>query len=208
MYCLNRSFAATLAVALAGQCLALADDKGSDFLGRLKTTTTIASTVPPNGDVNPYGIVVVPATVGNLTQGDILVSNFNNSQNLQGTGTTIVDIAPSGSLKVFAQIDASNLPGPCTGGVGLTTALGWGAFEVEEFFPGRTLVLRTTMSPESAYYAARHGASARGRLFFQQGLALALMRLVNDVDFAPSGGITSVLAGVTAPELPDATCIS
>jgi hypothetical protein len=67
--------------------------------------------------------------------------------------------------------------------VGLTPALGWGAFEVEEFFPGRTLVLRTTMTPESAYYAARHGASSRGRLFSQQGLALALMRLVNDVDF-------------------------
>jgi len=85
--------------------------------------TTIASTVPPNGDVNPYGIVVVPATVGNLTQGHILVSNFNDSNNLQGTGTTIVDIAPTGALKVFAQIDASSLPGPCTGGVGLTTAL-------------------------------------------------------------------------------------
>jgi hypothetical protein len=84
---------------------------------------TIASTVPSNGDVNPYGIVVVPTTVGNLTKGDILVSNFNNSQNEQGTGTTIVDITPAGSLKVFAQIDANNLPGPCTGGVGLTTAL-------------------------------------------------------------------------------------
>jgi hypothetical protein len=52
-----------------------------------------------------------------------LVSNFNNSKNLQGTGTTIVDIAPDGTLSVFAQINAANLPGPCPGGVGLTTAL-------------------------------------------------------------------------------------
>lgn len=85
--------------------------------------TQVASTVPANGDVNPYGIVVVPATVGSLTQGNILVSNFNDSQNLQGTGTTIVQITPGGSVSLFAQIDASTLPGPCPGGVGLTTAL-------------------------------------------------------------------------------------
>src|SRR5262245_21365228 len=54
-----------------------------------------ASTVPPNGDVNPYGVAFVPrgfAQGGPLSPGDILVSNFNNSSNAQGTGTTIVDI--------------------------------------------------------------------------------------------------------------------
>jgi hypothetical protein len=86
------------------------------------TVSTIVSTVPPsNGDVNPYGVFRVPRTVGQLNEGDILVSNFNNSSNLQGT--TIVDISPSGTLNVFAQIDASKLTGPCPGGVGLTTAL-------------------------------------------------------------------------------------
>jgi hypothetical protein len=84
---------------------------------------TVASTVPSNGDVNPYGVAVVPASSGNLVQGHILVSNFNNSANLQGTGTTIVDIAPNGTASLFAWIDASSLPGPCPGGVGLTTAL-------------------------------------------------------------------------------------
>lgn len=84
---------------------------------------TIASTVPANGDVNPYGIVVVPASIGNLVQGNILVSNFNSSANLQGTGTTVVQISPSGTQSLFAQIDPSTLPGPCPGGVGLTTAL-------------------------------------------------------------------------------------
>jgi len=39
-----------------------------------------------------------------LVRGHILVSNFNNGQNLKGTGTTIVDIAPDGTLSVFAQI--------------------------------------------------------------------------------------------------------
>jgi hypothetical protein len=56
-------------------------------------------------------------------EGNLLISNFNNSANLQGTGTTIVQISPNGTVSLFAQIDASKLPGPCPGGVGLTTAL-------------------------------------------------------------------------------------
>ena len=89
----------------------------------LHTITVIASTVPSNGDVNPYGIFVVPATTGNLVKGNLLISNFNASSNFQGTGTTLVQISPSGSVSLFAQIDAAHLPGTCTGGVGLTTAL-------------------------------------------------------------------------------------
>jgi hypothetical protein len=85
--------------------------------------TTISSTVPSNGDVNPYGVFRISRTVGRLTRGNILVSNFNNSANLQGTGTTLVQISPSGSFSLFAQIDANTLPGACPGGVGLTTAL-------------------------------------------------------------------------------------
>jgi hypothetical protein len=93
------------------------------FLDSLKNNSEIASTVPRNGDVNPYGIAVVPATVGSLIQGHVLISNFNNRKNLQGLGTTIVDVSPEGSLHLFAQIDAKKLPGACPGGIGLTTAL-------------------------------------------------------------------------------------
>jgi hypothetical protein len=89
----------------------------------LKTVSVIASTVPGNGDVNPYGIAQVKRTTGNLRAGHILISNFNNSANLQGTGTTIVDVAPDGRVGVFAELNASALPGGCPGGVGLTTAL-------------------------------------------------------------------------------------
>jgi hypothetical protein len=78
-----------------------------------------ASTVPANGDLNPYGVAFVPHNFqtgsGPLKQGDILVSNFNNSANLQGTGTTIVRIPASGSPKLFFQGKA---------GLGLSTALG------------------------------------------------------------------------------------
>jgi hypothetical protein len=87
------------------------------------TITTVASTIPSNGDLNPYGVARVPRTTGSLTKGNILISNFNNSSNLQGTGTTIVQIAPSGTVTLFAQIDPNSLPGPCPGGIGLTTAL-------------------------------------------------------------------------------------
>ncbi|HWE38957.1 MAG TPA: hypothetical protein VG406_20580 [Isosphaeraceae bacterium] len=79
-----------------------------DFLAKLPTTPTLtASTVPANGDLNPYGVAVVPRGV--------LVSNFNNSQNLQGTGTTLVKVLRNGSTSTFFQAGS---------GVGLTTALG------------------------------------------------------------------------------------
>ncbi|MBV8495840.1 MAG: hypothetical protein JO361_03545 [Gammaproteobacteria bacterium] len=101
---------------------AVADDDHA-VLPPLTTITQIASTVPGNGDVNPYGMAQVRHTTGRLRSGHILVSNFNNFHNLQGTGTTIVDVAADGSMSLFAAIDAGNLPGTCTGGVGLTTAL-------------------------------------------------------------------------------------
>jgi hypothetical protein len=96
----------------------------TSFIGPMRIINAHASTVPQDGDVNPYGVAVVPANSGRLLQDHILVSNFNNSANLQGTGTTIVQASPGdGTAKLFAQIDASNLPGNCPGGVGLTTAL-------------------------------------------------------------------------------------
>ena len=91
--------------------------------GKSGTVSTISSTVPSNGDINPYGIFRISRTVGRLQRGNILVSNFNNSANLQGTGTTLVQISPDGAFSLFAQIDPNHLPGPCPGGVGLTTAL-------------------------------------------------------------------------------------
>jgi len=91
------------------------------FVGPLHHITNLASTVPSNGDVNPYGVAVVPRTTGDLFAGDTLVSNFNNAKNVQGTGTTIVEITPSGHHWQFARINPG-LTG-CPGGVGLTTAL-------------------------------------------------------------------------------------
>jgi hypothetical protein len=96
----------------------------ASFLGQLHGLTQIASTVPGNGDVNPYGVAVVPASGGRLTAGDILVSNFNDKGNVQGTGTTLVQVSPAGKASVFANISALPAGQACPGGIGLTTALG------------------------------------------------------------------------------------
>ena len=113
------------AAALAAFAVAPAAEAGTQsFIGQFSKIKTIASTVPHNGDVNPYGVAVVPRSTGRLVKGNVLVSNFNNSKNLQGTGTTIVQVSPGGQQTVFAHIRRSSLPGPCPGGVGLTTALG------------------------------------------------------------------------------------
>jgi hypothetical protein len=95
----------------------------SAFVGSFNTVSQVASTVPRNGDVNPYGVAVVSADTHRLEPGRVLVSNFNNRQNLQGTGTTIVQVAARRPLIPLAEIDARRLSGQCPGGVGLTTAL-------------------------------------------------------------------------------------
>jgi len=127
MKALHRFVTATAAAGAAALALVPAAQAGatthSSFIGRFHRISTIASTVPHNGDVNPYGIVVIRHSHGRLRAGHILISNFNNKANLQGTGTTIVQISPRGHRTLFAKINASTLPGPCPGGVGLTTAL-------------------------------------------------------------------------------------
>jgi uncharacterized protein (TIGR03118 family) len=89
-----------------------------------KAALQTVSTVPANGDQNPYGVAFVPSGFrgrGVLQAGDILVSNFNNAGTpdnpggLQGQGSTIVRVTPQGATSTFFQA-----PTP----LGLTTALG------------------------------------------------------------------------------------
>ena len=117
------SFRTILAAPLLLGSHLMAGNAEHTFIQEFNSASIIGSTVPGNGDVNPYGIAVVPVTAGSLEKDSILISNFNNSSNLQGTGTTIVQLTPTGNLTLFASISASSLPGPCPGGIGLTTAL-------------------------------------------------------------------------------------
>jgi hypothetical protein len=62
--------------------------------------TSSITTVPANGDVSPSGLAVVPPGFpgdGLIHAGEFLVSNFNNSSDTPGTGTTIVAIKPGRS---------------------------------------------------------------------------------------------------------------
>jgi hypothetical protein len=90
-------------------------------VAQLHHIATVGSTVPTNGDQNPYGVAQVPLTKGHLVAGRFLISNFNDASNAQGTGTTIVQIAPDGNFSLFAQINTAKVS--CPGGIGLTTAL-------------------------------------------------------------------------------------
>jgi hypothetical protein len=86
--------------------------------------TIVTSTVPENGDVNPYGVAIVPVgfpSGGTIAPGDVLVSNFNNSDNLQGTGTTIIKFTPNGGAVSPAGQASEFFKGSFPG---LTTALG------------------------------------------------------------------------------------
>jgi hypothetical protein len=100
---------------------ALAD--GFDFDDAFIPRLINSSTIPANGDVNPYGVAFVPdgfAPGGTITAGDVLVSNFNNGANQQGTGTTIIQLHPEGPLAppgMATTFFSSSL-------TGLSTALG------------------------------------------------------------------------------------
>ena len=92
-------------LALAALFLALPAQAYAGNILPLTGTPASASTVPANGDINPYGVAFVPKGFPTVKDGpvagDVLVSNFNNKQNLQGTGTTIMRVPASGTPSVF-----------------------------------------------------------------------------------------------------------
>jgi hypothetical protein len=160
------------------------------------------STVPTiNGDLNPYGVAFVPRqfpTSGVIKPGDILVSNFNNSQNLQGTGTTIVKISPTGQQSLFFHGTAP---------LGLTTALNIlrGGFVLVGNFPspngacgnaqrGSILVIDsqgnqagTIVDPsiEGPWDSALFDQGSSAKFFIANGLSGTIVRL--DLDIGPAG---------------------
>jgi hypothetical protein len=68
-------------------------------------TKLVSTTVPTNGDLNPYCVAVKPTGVGRLIKGDVLVGNFNDKANAAGTGTSIIEVDPAtGRHGVFAAL--------------------------------------------------------------------------------------------------------
>jgi outer membrane protein assembly factor BamB len=92
------------------------------FLETIHRHRTLTTTVTDNGDLNPYAVFVAPVSAGKIHEGDVLVTNFNNISNLQGTGGTIIDYNP-GTKKVTLFANLPQHLAQCPGGVGLGTAL-------------------------------------------------------------------------------------
>jgi len=97
-------------------------DEPRGLLQTIHRHVTLTSTITDNGDLNPYAVVVVAETVGKLQKDDVLVDNFNNISNLQGTGGTIIAYTPSTKkTTLFARLPQHLAQ--CPGGIGLTTAM-------------------------------------------------------------------------------------
>lgn len=99
-----------------------AEEQTKGYLEKPRHHVMLTSTIPDSGDQNPYAVIVAPVSSGTIAAGDVLIDNFNDSSNLQGTGKSIVDYNPvTKKLTTFAQLPKT-LEG-CPGGVGLSTAM-------------------------------------------------------------------------------------
>jgi predicted lipoprotein with Yx(FWY)xxD motif len=145
----SKSSSSSSTSAAASTATTTSSASSSPFLANLRTVSKVASTVPANGDVNPYGIVFVPTSVGKLQAGQMLISNFNAKEGGQGAGTTIVQVSTAGKVSLFATIDAKTLPGSCPGGVGLTTAL--------NILPGGYVVVGSLPTTNGKSATAKYG---------------------------------------------------
>src|SRR5260370_22262609 len=84
-------------IAALSLAAAYADEEKGPFIPRI----ILSSTIPANGDLNPYGLAFVPdglAPGGTIAPGDVLVSNFNDLNNCQGKGTTIIKLTPNSAV--------------------------------------------------------------------------------------------------------------
>ncbi len=119
---IGRAILALAAATLLAAALPAHADPARGFLETVHRHNTLTSTVTDNGDLNPYAVVVAPVSAGKIQKDDVLVDNFNNISNLQGTGTTIVGYRPSTrDTYLFARLP-QHLP-QCPGGIGLSTAM-------------------------------------------------------------------------------------
>lgn len=169
------------------------------------TPAVTVSTLATNGDQNPYGVAFVPVSFlagGALNPGDILVSNFNDNTNTQGSGTTIVRVTPDGQTSVFFQGSP---------GLGLTTALGalragfvlvgdvptnggialQGALLVVDRFGNVVETLTDSTLLNGPWDLAVHDGGDQAQVFVSNVLSGAVTR----IDFQiPAGGIPVVVS--------------
>ena len=114
-----------LAILVMSATIKILPASAEDPVGLLDTVsrhTTLTTTVTDNGDLNPYAVIVAPISAGRIQKDDVLVDNFNNVSNLQGTGGTIVDYNPITKKTTLLASLPQHLS-QCPGGIGLTAAM-------------------------------------------------------------------------------------
>src|SRR5580700_3372244 len=101
----TKTWAGLSALLVIAGAPAVAGAESGGYLKGIHHFSTLTSTVPDNGDQNPYAIVVAPVSAGSIIKDDVLITNFNDHNNLQGLGSTIVRFTPgTGKLETFASI--------------------------------------------------------------------------------------------------------
>ncbi len=74
---------------------ALAASGTSSVLAMLVHEQSIGSAVDPlSRNVNPYGLDVAKISSGKISAGDLIVCDFNDKENVQGTGTSVLALHP------------------------------------------------------------------------------------------------------------------
>ena len=149
-----------------------------------------ASIVPPNGDLNPYGVAFVPREFpsgGTIGPGDVLVANFNNSDNIQGTGTTIVAISPTGQQSVFATstpIGLDTALGVLSGGFVIVGNLpvsagkiGQGALQIYDRHGNLTATLTDSNFLDSPWDLTIHDQGSQAQIFVSNVVSATVTRL-------------------------------
>ena len=102
---------------------------------------------PTNGDQNPYGLAIAPATAGSLTAGDLVICNFNDAANVQGNGTTIEILHPVPGSTPTRMVQDPNLKGCAAVAIGTDNGP-WAAAYSSNLAPFYTSagVLKSTLS--------------------------------------------------------------
>ncbi len=83
------------------------------ILPTLTTMTTIGSTLDPiEHGGNPYGLTVATATAGLITEGDLIVCNFNDgATDTQGLGTTLIGLHATAGAMPYRIAQSAQLLG-------------------------------------------------------------------------------------------------
>jgi hypothetical protein len=178
---------------------AYAEEGAKPFIPRI----IISSTIPANGDLNPYGLAFVPdgfAPGGTIAPGDVLVANFNAKNNLQGTGRTIIKLTPNSAVAPAVPAGQKGNAVTFFAGKqpGLTLALGVlrGGFVIVGNVPTKDGT-SNTISDGKLQVADRNGklvATLTDHAFFDSPWGLT----VNDLGNTAQIFVANVLSGTVA----------